>query len=125
MDDDEVEDNNKDDGDYKVISALELDRDMGFSRGHQGNQKYRPHNDDNEQEDDNEEDEDEVEYNDKDDNNNKEDNNYKGISVLRLNRDMGFSRGHQGHQRHQPHDCLLYTSPSPRDVEESRMPSSA
>ena len=25
----------------------------------------------------------------------------------------------------QPTDCLLYTSPSPRDVEESRMPSSA
>ena len=24
-----------------------------------------------------------------------------------------------------PHACLLYTSPSPRDVEESRMPSSA
>ena len=24
-----------------------------------------------------------------------------------------------------PWDCLLYTSPSPRDVEESRMPSSA
>ena len=24
-----------------------------------------------------------------------------------------------------PRDCLLYTSPSPRDVEESRMPSSA
>ena len=24
-----------------------------------------------------------------------------------------------------PDDCLLYTSPSPRDVEESRMPSSA
>ena len=24
-----------------------------------------------------------------------------------------------------PPDCLLYTSPSPRDVEESRMPSSA
>ena len=24
-----------------------------------------------------------------------------------------------------PADCLLYTSPSPRDVEESRMPSSA
>ena len=23
------------------------------------------------------------------------------------------------------YDCLLYTSPSPRDVEESRMPSSA
>ena len=27
------------------------------------------------------------------------------------------------HERH--YDCLLYTSPSPRDVEESRMPSSA
>ena len=25
----------------------------------------------------------------------------------------------------QDRDCLLYTSPSPRDVEESRMPSSA
>ena len=25
----------------------------------------------------------------------------------------------------QYYDCLLYTSPSPRDVEESRMPSSA
>ena len=25
----------------------------------------------------------------------------------------------------QPKDCLLYTSPNPRDVEESRMPSSA
>ena len=25
----------------------------------------------------------------------------------------------------EPSDCLLYTSPSPRDVEESRMPSSA
>ena len=25
----------------------------------------------------------------------------------------------------EPQDCLLYTSPSPRDVEESRMPSSA
>ena len=25
----------------------------------------------------------------------------------------------------EPYNCLLYTSPSPRDVEESRMPSSA
>ena len=39
---------------------------------------------------------------------------------------------HCGHGRHLLHDlikqfgsCLLYTSPSPRDVEESRMPSSA
>ena len=30
------------------------------------------------------------------------------------------------HYEHQlPYTCLLYTSPSPRDVEESRMPSSA
>ena len=28
-------------------------------------------------------------------------------------------------QRYQQWVCLLYTSPSPRDVEESRMPSSA
>ena len=28
-------------------------------------------------------------------------------------------------QREDPEICLLYTSPSPRDVEESRMPSSA
>ena len=32
----EVEDNDKDDNNYKDISALGLDRDMGFSRGHQG-----------------------------------------------------------------------------------------
>ena len=41
-DDDEVEDNdkdnnnNKDDNDDKGISALGLDRDLGFWRGHQG-----------------------------------------------------------------------------------------
>ena len=29
------------------------------------------------------------------------------------------------HGRHRQYCCLLYTSPSPRDVEESRMPSSA
>ena len=28
-------------------------------------------------------------------------------------------------QQHQPGDCLLYTSPSPRDRTRSRMPSSA
>ena len=33
-DDDEVEDNDKDGNDDKGISALGLDRDMGFSRGH-------------------------------------------------------------------------------------------
>ena len=42
-------------------------------------------------------------------------------------RDVVIEAEHQGH--HTPvvqlHHCLLYTSPSPRDVEESRMPSSA
>ena len=37
-----VEDNDKDDNNFKdikiSISALGLDRDMGFSRGHQGHQ---------------------------------------------------------------------------------------
>ena len=49
--------------------------------------------------DDDEEDDDEVEDNDKDD-----DNNDKDISVLGLDRDMGFSRGHQGLQGHWPYD---------------------
>ena len=31
----------------------------------------------------------------------------------------------QGQTIHESNACLLYTSPSPRDVEESRMPSSA
>ena len=30
-----------------------------------------------------------------------------------------------GKEEYEVTDCLLYTSPSPRDVEESRMPSSA
>ena len=30
-----------------------------------------------------------------------------------------------GYKDHKTYGCLLYTSPSPRDVEESRMPSSA
>ena len=33
---------------------------------------------------------------------------------------------HEGHDGHAHHDiCLLYTSPSPRDLSTSRMPSSA
>ena len=35
-DNDEVEDNDNDDNNYNDISALGLDRDLGFSRGHQG-----------------------------------------------------------------------------------------
>ena len=46
-------------------------RDLGFSRGHQGRQGNRPHDDN-----DNEEEDDEVEDNDN--------ANYKGISALRL-----------------------------------------
>ena len=38
------------------------------------------------------------------DDNNKDDNNDKGISALGLDRDLGFSRGHQGYQGHRPHD---------------------
>ena len=65
---------------------------MGFSRGHQGNQKYRPHNDDNEEEDN------QVEDNDKDD------NNVMGSSAQGLDRNTGFSREHQVHKGHRPHD---------------------
>ena len=72
----------------KGISALELDRDMGFSRGHQG---HRPPDDD----DDKEEDDDVVEDNDEVEDNDKDDNNFKDISALGLDRDLGFSRGHQ------------------------------
>ena len=32
---------------------------------------------------------------------------------------------HEAKMSQPPYHCLLYTSPSPRDVEESRMPSSA
>ena len=72
----------RDNSNDKGISALGLDRDLGFSRGHQGRQGHRPHDDDNDEEED-----DEVEDND----NIKVDNNDKGISALRLDRDLGFS----------------------------------
>ena len=45
-DNDEVEDN--DDNNFKDISALGLDRDLGFLRGHQG---HKPPDDDDEEED--------------------------------------------------------------------------
>ena len=56
------------------ISALGVDRDLGFSRGHQGH-RSPDDNDDNEEDDDVVEDTDEVE------DNNKDDNNYKDISA--------------------------------------------
>ena len=79
------------------ISALGLDRDLGFSRGHQGHQGHQPPDDEEEEDDDEVEDNNEVE----DDDNNKDDNNHKGISALGLGRDLGFSRVHQGRQGHQ------------------------
>ena len=36
------------------FSALGLDRDLGFLRGHQGRQVYRPHDDDDDEEEDDE-----------------------------------------------------------------------
>ena len=82
-----MEDNNKDDNNYKDISALGLDRDLGFSRGYQG---HRPPDDD----DDEEEEDDEVEDNNQVEDNDNDDNNFKDISALGVDRDLGFSRGH-------------------------------
>ena len=102
VNDDEVDDNDKDDNnnkdgnnnkDDKGISALGLDRDLRFSRGHQGHQVHRPPDDDEEDDDEEVEDKNEVEDNDKDDND-KDDNNFKDISALGLYRDLEFSRGH-------------------------------
>ena len=50
-DNEEVEDNDKDDNNFKDISALGIDKDMGFSREHQGHRP--PDDDDDEEEDDN------------------------------------------------------------------------
>ena len=45
-----------------------------------------------------------------------------GAEVIRVDRASALGGG----TREEPaNSCLLYTSPSPRDVEESRMPSSA
>ena len=54
------------------ISALGLDRDLGFSRGHQG---HRPPEDDEDEE----EDDDVVKDNEEVEENDKEDNNFKDI----------------------------------------------
>ena len=45
-----------------------------------------------------------MEYIDKDNNNNKDNNNEKGISALGLDKDLGFSQGHQGHPPHEDND---------------------
>ena len=89
-DNDKDDDNNKDNNNGKDISALGLDRDLGFLQGHQAYQGHLPHDDDEEEEEDNKE-----EDNHKDDNN-KDDKYDKGISALGLDRDLRFSRGHQG-----------------------------
>ena len=38
---------------------------------------------------------------------------------------VGDQKGHVGFGHGKARDCLLYTSPSPRDMRRSRMPSSA
>ena len=104
-DNDKDNNNNMDDINDKGISTLGLDRDLRFSRGHQGRQGHRPHDNDNDQEEDNDEEEDDNEEEDNEvEDNNKDDNNDKGISALGLDRDLGLSRGHQGRQGHRPHD---------------------
>ena len=42
-----------------------------------------------------------------------------------LKREIDFLFRKVGHYRHCLYACLLYTSPSPRDMRRSRMPSSA
>ena len=63
-----MEDNNKDDNDDKGISALELDRVLGFSRWHQGHWLL---DDDNNEEEYGEVEDDEVEDNEEEDNDDK------------------------------------------------------
>ena len=74
-----MEDNDKDDNNFKDISALGLDRGVVFLRGYQGHQGHCPPDYDEEENDK------EVEDNDKDD------NNFKDISALGIDRDLGFS----------------------------------
>jgi hypothetical protein len=57
-----------------------------------------PDDDEDKDEDDNEvEDNNKVEDNDEVEDNNKENNNFKDISAVGLDKDLGFSRGHQRH----------------------------
>ena len=51
--------------------------------------------------------------------------NYEKPSERRVREEAEATRRHRKLMRKRLERCLLYTSPSPRDVEESRMPSSA
>ena len=73
--------------------------------------RVSPHDDDNDGKDG-----DEVEDNDKDNNNNKDNNNDKGISALGLDKDLGFSEGHQWHQPHDDDDYDHHHEANPLDV---------
>ena len=44
-----MEDNNKDKNNFKDISAVGLDKDLGFSRGHQRPQGHQPPPDNDEE----------------------------------------------------------------------------
>ena len=47
------------------------------------------------------------------------------VRTIAMDTTEGLERGHLVKSSGKQISCLLYTSPSPRDVEESRMPSSA
>ena len=49
----------------------------------------------------------------------------KSYSLLDNTEERETHRNLKEHIEHQLHTCLLYTSPSPRDLSTSRMPSSA
>ena len=48
-----------------------------------------------------------------------------GLTVMDVQKYMGLATQQAVYHWLNGRSCLLYTSPSPRDVEESRMPSSA
>ena len=50
QDNNKDDDNNKDNKNDKGISALGLDKDLGFLRGHQGHQEHQPHDGDDDEE---------------------------------------------------------------------------
>ena len=57
-----------------------------------------------------------MEDNYKDDDNDKDNKNDKGISALGLDKDLGFSEGHQGHQPHDDDDYDHHHEANPLDV---------